>query len=144
MLITFLGFMRFPKFLRHFKDIAEHYISDEKLFSKWRRKWKNEDENFQLLYYLFCMGKSCIGGFLIPWTLQICKWFPLKIFIFEQPLTFIRMTCRKVVKNRLKHALFLQSMRRKVNGCSKIINLRWNHLHIYNVQGMRNPPIQSK
>ena len=27
---------------------------------------KNEDENFQLLYYFFCTRKSGIGGFLIP------------------------------------------------------------------------------
>ena len=105
--VTLSVFNGFAKFLWHFKDIAEHYILEEKIFFlKSRRKWKNEDENFRLLYYLFCMVKSGIVRFLIPWRLQICKWFRLNIIIFEQQLTLFRMTCMKNCKKSPKNMLF--------------------------------------
>ena len=53
-------------------------------WKKWRRKRKNEDENFQLLYYLCCMDKSGISGFLKLWPFQIYKLFPVNIIIFEE------------------------------------------------------------
>ena len=56
----------------------------EKLF--WRNekeKEENEDENFQLLYYLSYIVKSGIDGVPNPLPLQICRWFPTRIIIFE-------------------------------------------------------------
>ena len=65
--------------------LAKHYILGEKLFWKnEKEKEEKEDENFQLLYYLSNMVKSGIGGFPNHCTLQICKWFPTKISIFEE------------------------------------------------------------
>ena len=105
--VTLSVFNGFAKFLRRFKDIAEHYILDENIyFLKWRRKWKNEDEKFRLLYYLFCMVKSRIVRFLIPWPLQICKWFRLNIIIFEQRLALFHMTCMKNCKKSPKNMFF--------------------------------------
>ena len=49
------------------KVFTEHFIIDEQTFKKSQtNNEKNEEENFQLLYYLSYMIKSGIGGFPNP------------------------------------------------------------------------------
>ena len=99
----------------------------------WKRKGKKEDEHFQLLYYLSYMVKSGISGFPNPCTLQICKWFPTKIIIFEERLNFLHLID---LNNRLKHGFFMSIRRRKLVCSSKRIILVGNDLHICNAEGL--------
>ena len=46
----------------------------ENLFWKNKKKEENEDEDFQLLYYLGYFVKSGIDGVPNPSLLQICRW----------------------------------------------------------------------
>ena len=74
----------------------------EKLF--WRNekeKEENEDENFKLLYYLRYIVKSGIDGVPNPLPLQICRWFPTRIIIFEERQCFLQLI---YLKNRRKQA----------------------------------------
>ena len=139
MFINLSIFIQFTKFLRHIKELAEHYILGKKLF------WKNEEEkeekeveDFQLLYYLSYMVKSDIGGFPNPCALQICKWFTTKIIIFEERSSFLRLIDMKKPCFRR----FFKTIRcRKLDRSWKIMILVVNHLHICNVQWLGNPLI---
>jgi len=65
--ITSSVFNRFCCFFLHFIDFGEHFIVIERNLKFGEKKdEKNEDENFQLLYYLSYMIKSGIGGFPNP------------------------------------------------------------------------------
>ena len=102
--ITYSIVVRFSKFLRHLKELAEHYILGKKLFWKnEKEKEEKEDENVQLLYYLSYMVKCGIGGFPNRCPLQICKWFPTKLIIFEERSSFVHLI---ELKNRLKTRFF--------------------------------------
>ena len=104
----------------------------------WRWRWKNEDETFQLFIIYIFIIKSDIDRFPNHCTLQICKWFPTKIIIFEEQASFLLLIDTK--KRGFRR--FLKSIRcRKLACSSKIIILVGNHLHICNVQGLGNPPV---
>ena len=90
--ITFSFLIRFLYFLRHIKELAEHYIIGEKLFWKnEKEKEEKEDENLQLLYYLSYIVKSGINRVPNHWKLQICKWFPAAIISFEERSSFLHL-----------------------------------------------------
>ena len=88
------------------------------------------------------MDKSGISGSPNqpkPWPLQIYKWFPINIIIFEKRSTFLRMICmKKNVFLAVFRRLFVQVVYRIFDRSSKIIMLMGNHLYICNDRGLRN------
>jgi len=67
---NFVSFQPILLFFLHFIDFGEHFIVIERNLKFGEKKdEKNEDENFQLLYYLSYMIKNGIGGF--PQSLTI-------------------------------------------------------------------------
>ena len=86
------------------KVFRKHFIIEEKTFKKSQtNNEKNEEENFQLLYYLRYIDKCDIDGFLNHRKLQICKRFPTKLFSFEEPTSFVDLID---LQNRLKTRVF--------------------------------------
>ena len=136
---NFVNFHPIHIIFRYIKELAEHYILGKTFFWKnEKEKEEKEDENFQLLYYLSFMAKRGIGEFPNLWLLQICKWFPTKIIIFEEQTSFLPLID---MKNSVFRRLFKSIRCTKRYPSSKILILVVNHLHICNVQWLRNQPI---